>query len=146
MTHRKPLPILLYPLGCLLPRIVLATDYLITPSGDDHAAGTSPGAAWRTIARVNTGSFFPGDHILFQAHQSFPGDLRLGQNRAGQTNAPVIISSFWGGQAELLAGRETGITIESAGWVTISDLTVLGDGRGSIRKRQQMKLPRFEND
>lgn len=146
MTNRKPLSILLWLLGGILPRMLLATVYFITPSGDDHATGTSPEAAWRTIARVNTGSFFPGDHILFQAHQSFPGDLRLGQNRAGQTNAPVIISSFWGGQAELLAGRETGITIESAGWVTISDLTVLGDGRGSIRKRQQMKLPMFEND
>jgi len=128
MTHRKPLPILLCLLGCFLSRMVLATDYFVTLSGDDHAAGTSPAAAWRTIARVNTSAFRSGDHILFQASQSFHGNLRLGQNSAGQTNAPVVISSFGGGQAKLLAGRETGITIESAGWVTISNLTVLGDG------------------
>jgi hypothetical protein len=128
MTHRQPLRILLCFLGCLLPRMVLATDYFITPAGDDDAAGSSPEAAWRTIARVNRGGFRPGDRILFQANQSFRGNLRLGQNSGGQTNAPVIISSFGGGQAKLLAGRETGITIESAGWITISNLTVLGDG------------------
>jgi len=128
MKTRKPLLIWLWLLGGILPRMLLAADYFITPSGDDHAAGSSPGAAWRTIARVNTGSFLPGDHILFQANQGFHGNLRLGQNSAGQTNAPVIISSFGGGRAKLLAGRENGITIESAGWVTISNLTVLGDG------------------
>ena len=108
--------------------MLLATDYFITPSGDDGAAGTSPGAAWRTIARVNATSFLPGDHLLFQANRSFHGNLRLGQNSAGQTNAPVVISSFGGGRAKLLAGGETGIAIESAGWITISNLTVLGEG------------------
>ena len=66
--------------------------------------------------------------FFFQANQSFHGNLRLGPDSAGHTNAPVIISSFGGGQAKLLAGRETGIAIESAGWVTISNLTVLGAG------------------
>jgi len=128
MTNRMPLRIVLCLLGGIVPQVLLAADYFITPSGDDHAAGTSPGTAWRTIARVNTTSFLPGDHILFQANQGFPGNLRLDQHSAGQSNAPVIISSFGDGHARLLAGRENGITIETAGWVTISNLTVLGDG------------------
>jgi len=126
--NRSPLWTSLCLLGGILPRMLLAADYFVAPSGDDHAAGTSPEAAWRSVARVNASSFRPGDQILFQANQDFRGNLRLAQNSAGQSNAPVTISSFGVGHAKLLAGRETGITIENAGWVTISNLTVLGDG------------------
>jgi hypothetical protein len=126
--HGNPLLLILCALDLFLPRALLATDYYVTVAGDDGALGTSPEKAWRSVARVNAGSFRPGDHISFQGGQEFHGSLLLGQDSAGQTNAPVVITSFGGGRAKLLAGRKNGITIDSAGWVSISSLVLFGDG------------------
>ncbi len=43
-----------------------ATNYYVSNTGNDGAAGTSTGAAWQTIAKVNASSFSPGDSILFK--------------------------------------------------------------------------------
>jgi hypothetical protein len=50
------------------------TTYYISPEGSDRNTGTSPAAAWRTIARVNRESFRPGDRVVFR---------RLRRPRAG---------------------------------------------------------------
>lgn len=108
--------------------MLVATDYFVMASGDDTAAGTSPRTAWKSINRVNRTSFQPGDRILFQADQEFHGNLQLGSNCVGRVDAPVVITSHGRGRAKILAGNETGILIESAGCVTISNLTVVGAG------------------
>jgi len=112
----------------LLPQMLPATDYFVGTSGDDRASGTSPDTAWRSVGQVSARSFLPGDRVLFQGNQEFRGNLRLDRKSAGRTNAPVVITSFGRGRARLLAGRESGITIESAGCITISNLMVVGDG------------------
>ncbi|MCO6481583.1 MAG: hypothetical protein J5I62_02190, partial [Flavobacteriales bacterium] len=45
-----------------------ATDYYVSPNGNDSDNGTSPATAWKTIWRVNqsTYSYQPGDRILFE--------------------------------------------------------------------------------
>src|SRR5438309_921530 len=40
--------------------------YHSSPGGDDRNDGKSPATAWRTVARVNSQSIHPGDHILFK--------------------------------------------------------------------------------
>jgi hypothetical protein len=112
----------------ILPRVLMAADYFVKASGDDAAAGTSPRTAWKSVERINRTSFSPGDRILFQAGQDFQGNLRLGPNCAGRPAAPVVITSHGKGRAKILAGGETGITIESAGCIVISNLTVVGAG------------------
>jgi len=111
-----------------MPGTVPAADYYVSSGGADASAGTAEAAAWKSIARVNAASFRPGDRVLFQAGRDFPGNLRLGANSAGRSNAPVVITSFGAGRARLRSGGETGITVENAGWVTISNLVVVGDG------------------
>ncbi len=105
-----------------------AADYFIAASGDDRLPGLSPGAAWRSIARVNSNYFQAGDRILFAGGQSFRGHLRMDHRSAGSSNAPVVITSFGEGRATILAGHDTAITIDTAGFVTISNLIVRGDG------------------
>jgi len=106
-----------------------ATDYFIRQSGNDEAKGTSTNAAWRTIERVNGALFQPGDSVRFEAGASFAGNLLLSAADAGTSNDPVVIGSFGEGRATILAGRETGITVENAGGVAIENLIVVGDGR-----------------
>ncbi|MHC4158402.1 MAG: right-handed parallel beta-helix repeat-containing protein, partial [Planctomycetota bacterium] len=54
---------------------VRGTDYYVSPSGNDGAAGTSPSTAWQTISKVNTVDFDPGDGVLFEGGETFSGGL-----------------------------------------------------------------------
>jgi hypothetical protein len=105
-----------------------AADYFVRQNGDDEAKGTSTSAAWRTIDRVNRSRLQPGDRVLFEAATSFAGNLLLSAEDAGTSNAPVVIGSVGEGRATILAGRQTGITVENAGGVTIENLIVVGSG------------------
>jgi hypothetical protein len=105
-----------------------ATDYFVRPNGNDEAKGTSANAAWRTIDRVNSARFQPGDCVRFEAAASFAGNLLLSAEDAGTSNAPVVIGSFGEGRATILAGRQTGITVQNAGGVAIENLIVVGAG------------------
>src|ERR1700685_4184009 len=42
-----------------------ATTYFVAAAGSDSSGGTSSGAPWQTIAKVNGSTFSPGDSILF---------------------------------------------------------------------------------
>jgi hypothetical protein len=106
-----------------------AKDYFIREDGNDESNGTSTNSAWRTIERVNRDRFHPGDRVLFEAAASFEGNLRLTAEDAGTSNAPVVIGSFGGGRATILAGRQTGISVENAGGMAIENLIVVGAGR-----------------
>jgi hypothetical protein len=106
-----------------------AMDYFVRQAGNDDAEGTSTNAAWRTIERVNRARFQAGDRVRFEADGSFAGNLLLPAEDAGTSNAPVVVGSFGEGRATILAGRQTGITVENAGGVTIENLIVAGAGR-----------------
>jgi Right handed beta helix region len=112
-------------------RPLAATDYFVRPNGHDEAQGTSTNAAWRSIERVNQARFLPGDRVRFEAGASFAGNLLLSAEDAGTSNAPVVIGSFGEGRATILAGRQTGITVENAGGVVLQNLIVAGDGRSN---------------
>ena len=110
-------------------RPLTATDYFIRLNGDDAARGDSTKAAWQTIKRANRARFQPGDRLLFEGGASFPGNLLLSDEDAGTSNAPVVIGSFGKERATILAGSQTGITIENAGGVAIENLIIVGAGR-----------------
>ena len=46
------------------------TYYIDATAGSDTNAGTSPGAAWQTLAKVDATTFNPGDRILFHTDQT----------------------------------------------------------------------------
>ncbi len=59
---------------------VNAIDYYVSSTGNDANAGTSAGAAWASIAKVNSVTFGPGDSILFEGGKTFQGKLQLDQD------------------------------------------------------------------
>jgi hypothetical protein len=61
--------------------------------GNDAASGLEPGAAWRTVAKVSSRTFAPGDSIRFRRGTSCPGMLwPKGSGRAGAS----ITLGAWG--------------------------------------------------
>ncbi|HYK90881.1 MAG TPA: right-handed parallel beta-helix repeat-containing protein, partial [Acidobacteriota bacterium] len=124
--------------GSLLPIVILilsrtvdATDYFISPQGDDGNSGTSRSRAWKSIDKVNSWDFKPGDRVLFQGGQSFAGNLVFTAADAGTSARPVAVSSYGMGRATIRAGNGTGILVENAGGFSISNLVVVSEDRTS---------------
>ena len=68
--------------------------YFVSPDGNDGSDGLSVESAWKTINKVNTVVFQPGDKILFESGAIFKGQLKpLGSGSEGK---PITISSFGG--------------------------------------------------
>jgi len=106
-----------------------ATNYYVSPSGDDANAGTSPAKAWRTLSQVNRFSFRPGDRILLEGGQSFDGGLRFDSDDVGIPVRPITVSSYGQGRAIIAAGNGYGIYIHNTMGFDISNLTIVGSGR-----------------
>ena len=64
--------------------------YVDSAAGDDAAAGTSPQAAWRSLAKVNAAELRPGDVVRFKRGGLWRGSL---VPRSGEPGAPVTYTS-----------------------------------------------------
>lgn len=106
-----------------------ATNYYVSPLGDDANAGTSPAKAWRTLSQVNRFSFHPGDRILLEGGQSFDGGLRFDSDDVGIPARPIQVSSYGKGRAIITAGKGNGIYIHNTMGFDISNLNIVGSGR-----------------
>ncbi|WP_311212240.1 MULTISPECIES: PxKF domain-containing protein [unclassified Arthrobacter] len=110
-----------------------ATYFVDSAGGDDSAAGTSTGTAWKTFGNVNAKEFGPGDRILLKAGSSWsaegtqvameaydytqwiggaatdvsgPGPtFLLAPKGSGTSTSPIVLSSYGDGAAPELNGR-----------------------------------------
>jgi hypothetical protein len=55
----------------------MSTYYVHATTGSDANAGTSPAAAWQTLAKVNAARLLPGDSVLFARGQTWTGQLTI---------------------------------------------------------------------
>ncbi|MBD2846995.1 right-handed parallel beta-helix repeat-containing protein [Paenibacillus sp. IB182496] len=85
------------------------TYYVDDTGGDDANAGTSAGAAWQTLAKVNSVVFQPGDAILFKAGGVWSGALT--PQGSGSEGSPITIDRYGDGDKPLLAGGGVPATI-----------------------------------
>jgi hypothetical protein len=91
----------------LLPIQLFATNYYVSNSGSDAAAGTIA-APWASIAKVNSsmGILVAGDSVLFQRGGEFFGALTI-------SKAGVIIGAYGSGNLPIITGFKT-----LAGWAS----------------------------
>jgi len=105
--------------------------YYISPSGNDKHNGLSPLQSWKSISKLNTHSFQPGDKILLQAGKIFNGSVKLDSAHNGLTGKPVTIGSYGNGKAIIYSGSRTGIYGYNCSNIRIINLTVRGNGPDS---------------
>jgi hypothetical protein len=98
--------------------------YYVSPDGSDSASGTSPAAAWRTLARASAAVLLPGTRLLLQGGQRFAGSLQLGHKDAGRPAEPVVIGSYGRGKATIMSGQAPPITVYDTGGIQIQDLVL----------------------
>jgi hypothetical protein len=114
--------------GCTdLPHYSSTATYYISPSGDDGASGTSPDAAWRSLAHLQHVGLKPGDQVLLQGGARYSGTLTVAAGEAGNAQRPVVIGSYGQGHATIESSGD-GIVVHDTGGVDIRDLTLIGKG------------------
>src|SRR5689334_5550722 len=65
------------------------TYFLNSSLGSDTNSGTSAGAAFRSLSRINQLDLNPGDTVVIAGNTSYTGTLYLGNRDAGTAAAPV---------------------------------------------------------
>ncbi len=99
--------------------------YYIRPGGNNAAAGTSPAAAWRTLARASRAVLKPGTRLLLLGGNKYQGTLVIGPRDAGNVRKPVRIGSYGKGRAKIMSSRN-GIMVFDTSGVSISNLKIRG--------------------
>lgn len=100
--------------------------YYVSPSGDDARAGTSPHAAWQTLARVNNTKLQPGDTVLLEGGKTFTGPLvPWGSGLAGR---PITFGSYGQGKATISATTNNVVFLHGVSYATIQNLRLTSDG------------------
>src|SRR5690606_17034503 len=68
------------------------TFYVDADGGSDSASGRSPRQAWASTDRVNAATFKPGDRVLFQAGDSWQGNIVL--DDSGRPGKPIVLRAY----------------------------------------------------
>lgn len=119
--------------------------YIDSAAGNDESNGTSEDAAWKSLEKVNSEVFKPGDKILFKKGGVWSG--KLTPQGSGEEESPITIDSYGEGEMPILNGDGVlGGTIELYNqeyWtiqnleITNNALTREGNARSAILVRNQ---------
>jgi hypothetical protein len=114
--------------------------YYVSPNGNDENAGLSENAAWKTIERLNSVVFQPGDVMLFESGGVWNGQLR--PQGKGEPGKPITIGSYGGGARPVINIKEAegaAIHLVNQSWLEIKNIEItsgaqpkLGIGRQGI--------------
>jgi hypothetical protein len=100
------------------------TSYYISSSkGNNSNDGLTPNTAWKTISKINSIKFLPGNIIKFKSGDIF-NDAPLTFNASGSQSKPIIIESYETGKKPVLG--DSTLTYSAA--VTITGSNVILDG------------------
>jgi hypothetical protein len=101
--------------------------YHLSPGGDDGNPGTQD-KPWRSIEKVNATDFEPGDRILFEGGEEFPGTIILDENDSGTKTDKVVVTSYGSGRATINGGKDSGL-VAGGSHIVIKNLNFVGAGR-----------------
>ncbi len=98
--------------------------YYVDPSGNDSNNGISASTPWKTLDKVNSTTFQPGDTILFKAGGTWTGTLHpLG---SGSSSAQITIDMYGTGNKPIIAGNgaTNAVLLDGQEYWTINNLEV----------------------
>jgi hypothetical protein len=119
--------------------------YIDSESGNDNNKGTSPKSPWKSVDRVNTVPYNPGDHILFRANSYFTG--HLWPKGKGDQETPIIVDKYGEGEKPIInAGgfyNEALLLFNTECW-EINNLELVNKGKGNPPFRTGVRI-RIDN-
>jgi hypothetical protein len=96
-----------------------ATTYYIKNSGNNYNTGLSNDQAWRTISKINSISFLPGDYILFNRGDSWNESLAV--NSSGSSSAKITFGAYGIGANPIITGK-----MDVPGWSSSTNWSTSG--------------------
>jgi parallel beta-helix repeat protein len=101
--------------------------------GIDTNSGMAMDNAWKTISKVNSSSFSPGDTILFKRGETWREQLVI--SSSGNTGNPITYGAYGtGALPEIVgSGSDYALSVDSRNNVTIQDFEFNNDGYTAIR-------------
>ncbi len=92
-----------------------STTYYVSMTGNDANSGLSTSSPWRTLKKVNSTTFRPGDMILFKRSDRFYGSLI--PTSSGTSTSLITYGAYGSGNKPLIGGLErlTGWKSEGGG-------------------------------
>lgn len=103
--------------------------YVDSVSGSDSNSGTSPDAAWKTLAKVNATTFHPGDRILFKSGAVWTG--QLWPKGSGTAERPIVIDKYGGDALPVVNGAglaEDAVLLKNQEYWEIHNLEITNTG------------------
>ena len=101
------------------------TYYVSTSDGNDAYEGTSADRPWKTLEKVNSTQFLPGDTILFKRNNFWAENLVI--PASGTASASIVFASYGEGEKPVFAPVRAAevINIEGRSYVSVSDLHII---------------------
>jgi P2-related tail formation protein len=96
----------------LICSTAVATNYYISPVGNDNNNGTSPTTPWKTIAKINSRTFSAGDVIMFQRGGVWRETLS--PLSSGSASGQISFSAYGTGAKPVINGAD----IYRGNWAT----------------------------
>ena len=120
--------------GILLASIALATDYYVSPSGNDSNSGLSQSSAWKTLTKINTTDFGGGGNTIhLEGGKIFEGNIELNWQDWASSENPNVLTSYGSGKATIKSTdpKKRGISnINASGW-EIKKIKIEGTGNNA---------------
>jgi hypothetical protein len=102
--------------------------YYISPSGNNGNSGLSPSQPWQTVSKVNSIALQPGDAALFLGGATHD-NANLNIYHSGSAGNPIYFSSYGSPDPAIFnANSGSGISITNTGYLSISNLVLIGSG------------------
>jgi len=122
-----------------------ATYYVDSREGRDSNPGTSPSAAWATLAKVQSATLGPGDRVLLRADSSWTGQLLI--NRSGAAGKPIVFDRYGEGARPRIEGQGKvgdAVLIYNAQQIEVRNLEVTNSGPApAVRRGVYIHLQNF---
>ena len=108
------------------------TYYVSSTTGDDANTGADAAHAWKTVDKVNTTLFYPGDSVLFKSGDEFIGQLRI--NSSGTREYPIFYGKYGAENFPVINGSTaiggdnvSAIYINNAGNIHLKNIEATND-------------------
>jgi hypothetical protein len=87
------------------PVLSAKTYFVDSRNGNDASAGTLPSGAWKSLEKINSQKFTPGDTICFARGSEWTGTLTI--SSPGTESRPVVFTAYGKGQNPVIKNRGT---------------------------------------
>jgi len=114
--------------------------YVDATNGDDTNPGTESDP-WKTIAKVNSIDFGPGDHIYLKRGESWNEYLYFDENDKGTDYAHIIVLPYDTGDKPVLEHEDYGVILNGSSYMTIKNLSITSDLGFAIKDDSGTNIP-----